>query len=130
MYFSVSISSVNGARKDTRFVDGNMGRVVVKDFFLFKRGTGPFVRIDLWLNGKRYGGRGNDVDEVDETEEADDKADTADVSDVDEVEDMMLSVEDVRRGVGACERCVVLRSGSMKSCGFGVCESTEVGVAT
>ena len=49
VYFSVWMSSVRGARKETFFEDGNMGRVVVKDLRLRCLGSGPFVRMDFEL---------------------------------------------------------------------------------
>lgn len=80
-----------------------MTLVVVKDLRLWGRGNGPLVRMDLQLNGSRYG-TGGSIESVDEAELA---YASDDVAELLEVAEVMLSVEEVRKGVGGCTRLLV-----------------------
>lgn len=97
VYFSVWISSVRGAEKETFLADGNMGLVVVKDLRLRTLGSGPLTRIDLLLYGNRYG-TGGEMESVDDAEVA---YASDEVVEVLEADDVTLSDEEVRKGVGA-----------------------------
>lgn len=101
VYLVVRISSVNGARKATCFVVGNMGSDCENgSLLLLLRATGPLFRMDLMLVGMWYGGSmGSDsMVEMDVADTADDEVKSDDSAELDRSARMGVGVREATGG--------------------------------